>query len=179
MTIKHAASLITAGRMAGAFVLLLIKPLSAPFFGVYFLCCASDILDGFIARKTNTTSKFGETLDSVADFILTAVILVIFIPLLEWEAWMLYWISIIALIRFISLGIGFAKYHTFAFLHTYANKATGIAGTCFPILYQVFGLTITVVLLCVIASFSALEELTISCKSKKLDRNTKGFFFKM
>jgi CDP-diacylglycerol--glycerol-3-phosphate 3-phosphatidyltransferase len=176
MTIKHMASLITAGRIAGAFILLFIEPLSAAFFAVYSLCCASDVLDGYIARKTNTASKLGETLDSIADFVLIAVMLVIFIPLLEWELWMLYWIGIIALVRFASLGVGFAKYRAVASLHTHANKATGIVCACFPILYRLFGLTVTAFILCGMASLSSLEELAIIWHSKRLDRNIKGFF---
>ncbi len=174
--IKHIASIITAGRIAGAVVLLWTKPLSALFFLIYFLCCVSDVLDGFIARKTNTTSRFGATLDSIADFVLIAVMLVIFVPLLELEPWMLWWTGIIALVRFASFGIGFAKYHEFAFLHTYANKATGIVCACFPVLYYVFGLTVTTHILCGAASLSALEELTITWRSKELDRNVKGLF---
>ncbi len=175
--IKHIASIITAGRIAGAVVLLWTKPLSALFFAVYCLCCASDVLDGFIARKTNTTGKFGETLDSVADFVFIAVMLVIFIPMLEWEPWMLWWMVMIALVRFASLGVVFAKYRAVAFLHTYANKATGIVCACFPVLYQVFGLTVTALILCGMASLSALEELAITWRTKELDRNVKGLFF--
>jgi len=156
--------------------LLLIKPLSVLFFVIYALCCASDILDGYIAKKTNTASKSGEVLDSIADFIFIVIVFVIFIPLLTWDKWAIYWIGSIALIRFMSLGIGFAKYRAVSFLHTYANKFTGIALVCFPILYQVFGMAITVIVLCCVASLSALEELAIIIHSKKLNRNIKGIF---
>jgi len=158
--------------------LLLTKPLSVLFFAIYSLCCVSDILDGYVARKTKTTSKNGEILDSIADFILIAIVLVIFIPLLAWERWMLYWIGIIALIRFLSLGIGFVKYRAVSFLHTYANKITGIALVFFPIMFWAFGITVTVFILCGVASLSALEELIITICSKKLNRNTKGIFAK-
>ena len=173
---KYAASLITSARIAGAFALLLTEPLSAAFYTVYILCCVSDVLDGYVARKTSTESKLGEALDSIADFALIAVMLIVFIPLLAWEPWMLRWAVAIALIRFTSLGVGLAKYRALAFLHTYANKATGIACACFPILYQALGLTVTSVILCGIASLSALEELIISISSKELDRNIKGLF---
>jgi CDP-diacylglycerol--glycerol-3-phosphate 3-phosphatidyltransferase len=156
--------------------LLLIKPLSVLFFAVYSLCCASDILDGYVARKTNTASKLGETLDSVADFVFIAIALVIFIPLLTWEWWILYWIGLIAFVRFLSLGIGFAKYRAFSFLHTYANKVTGIALAGFPFLYGSFGITATAYILCGIASLSAIEELIITIQSKTLNRNIKGLF---
>lgn len=158
--------------------MLLTTPLSVLFFVVYSLCCASDILDGYIARKTKTASKLGEILDSIADFVLVAVMLVILIPLLAWQWWMVYWVSAIAFTRFLSLGIGFAKYRAVSFLHTYANKVTGIALVCFPILFRVLGITATVFILCGIASLSALEELIITIGSKKLNRNIKSIFSK-
>ena len=176
--IKYVASIITIGRIIGAFVLLLTKPLSALFFAVYTLCCVSDILDGYVARKTKSTSKSGEVLDSVADLIFIAIILVIFIPLLAWDNWAVYWLGMIALTRLLSLGIGFTKYCAVSFLHTYANKITGIALVCFPVLYWIFGMTVTVITLCGVASLSALEELTIIMHSKKLNRNIKSIFAK-
>ena len=136
----YVASIITILRLIGAFLLLLTAPLSISFLVLYALCCISDVLDGYIARKTKTTSKLGEILDSIADFILVVVMLVIFIPLFEWKQWMLYWISIVALIRFLSLVIGYIKYRKLSFLHTYANKVTGIVLAFFPIWYQLFGL---------------------------------------
>ncbi|HCC34263.1 MAG TPA: CDP-alcohol phosphatidyltransferase [Ruminococcaceae bacterium] len=173
---KYAASIITSLRLAGAFILFVIKPLSVAFYIVYALCCVSDVLDGYIARKTHTVTKLGAMLDSIADFTLITVSLIIFIPLIAWEAWMLWWAGAIALARILSLGLGFAKYHTFAFLHTYANKAAGIVCACFPILYHTLGLTVTAAVLCGTASLSALEELIIIVSSKELDQNTQGLF---
>jgi len=91
--IKYTANIITIGRMAMAFSLLLIKPLSILFFVIYALCGISDILDGYIARKTSTSSKPGEILDSIADLIFISITLIIFIPLLTWNPWMLYWVG--------------------------------------------------------------------------------------
>ena len=168
--------MITVGRMAGAIILLFIIPLSVPFFTVYFLCGVSDIADGYVARKINAASRFGEILDSVADFVFIAVMLTVFIPMLEWEPWMLWWAGMIALIRLSSLGIGFIKYRAFSFLHTYANKATGIVLFCFPLLYLFAGLPVTVCIICGIASLSAAEELLITICTKKLDRNVHSIF---
>ena len=173
---KHIASFITASRIVGAFILLFVEPLSTLFFAVYIFCCISDVIDGYVARKTHTASKFGEILDSIADFMLIAVMLVVFIPLLTWEQWMLCWIGAIAAMRFTSLAVGFAKFRTFAFLHTFGNKATGIACACFPIFYQLSGLRVTALIVCVVASFSAFEELLINIGAKKLNRNQKSIF---
>lgn len=175
---RHLASLITVSRIVGAFLLLLTKPLTSFFYFLYALCCISDIADGYIARKTKTESRTGEILDSIADFILIVVVLVIFIPLLAWEHWMFYWMGAIALTRVASYTVGYMKYHAFPFLHTYANKATGIALACFPFLYYALGMTVTATILCGIASLSALEELRIAICSKELDRNKVSLFSK-
>jgi len=174
--IKYTANIITIGRMALAFSLLLIKPLSILFFVIYALCGISDILDGYIARKTNTSSKPGEILDSIADLIFISIMLIIFIPLLTWDPWMLYWVGVIAFIRFLSLGIGLVKYHTMPFLHTWSNKAAGIVLFCFPLLYYTTGLAVTSFIVCCIASMSAFEELIITIRSKRLNRNVVSIF---
>ena len=154
--------------------LLFIDPLSALFFIYYSICGISDVLDGYVARKTNTVSKSGAILDSVADFILVAVMLILFIPMLILDWWQIYWISAIALIRCASLLIGFIKYRALSLLHTYANKGTGFILFCFPFLYHIADLTIAAIIICSAASLSALEELFITVKSKELNRDVKG-----
>ena len=176
--IKYAATTITTIRIIGAVSLLFIKPLTTLFYAIYFMCGVSDILDGYIARKTNTISKAGATFDSIADFIFVSVMVVIFIPLISWEMWLIYWIVAITIIRLVSLLIGLAKYHSVAFLHTYANKATGLALFLFPLFYHVADITIVAVALCIIASLSAIEELVINLKKKVLDKNIRSLFYK-
>ena len=176
--IKYAATLITIIRIFGSVFLLTIEPMSILFYVIYLTCGISDILDGYIARKTNAVSKVGATLDSVADFIFVFVMVVIFIPLISWELWLIYWIVAIAIIRLVSLVIGFAKYHSAAFLHTYANKATGLALFVFPLFYHVADIAIVAAALCSIASLSAIEELVINLKEKNLDKNIRSLFYK-
>jgi CDP-diacylglycerol--glycerol-3-phosphate 3-phosphatidyltransferase len=152
--------------------------LTTAFYLIYLACCISDFLDGYIARKTNTTNKSGEVLDSIADFIFIAILLVIFVPLLSLERWMLCWVGVIATIRFMAFVIGYVKYRVLPFLHTYGNKITGIALACFPILYHSLGLTVTAFILCGLASLSAIEELFITIRSKELNRNIIGILSK-
>jgi CDP-diacylglycerol--glycerol-3-phosphate 3-phosphatidyltransferase len=170
----HFANIITVGRIAGTLSLLLLQPLSIPFYIVYALCGISDMLDGYVARKTNSCGKLGERLDSIADFLLITVMLAIFAPIISLEPWAWVWIGLIALVRLISFAIGAVRFRELAFLHTYANKATGLAFFCFPALIFFIGMNVTVVLLCGIASLSAMEELAITLLSKKLNRNIPG-----
>lgn len=170
---KNIPNLITMIRIICSFILLFIQPLSIIFFAIYIVCGVSDAFDGYIARKTKTASQFGAILDSISDAVFIGIILIIFIPLLHLSWWMLFWIGGIALVRLISLATGYLKYNTIAFLHTYANKATGFILFGSPILYDKVGMVITVYIVCGFASISAIEELVINMISKRLDRDVR------
>lgn len=173
--IKNAPNIITFCRIVLCVPLYIVSPLSPMFAVIYAACGLSDILDGFIARKTGASSKFGAVLDSIADFIVVCVILIKLIPLVELPHGILTWIAGIALIRLTSLAVGYYKYHAFAFLHTYANKATGILLFSFPLAYSVFGTASELIyIICAVAGISAVEELAVNIMSKELDLNIKS-----
>lgn len=175
---KHVPNLITCFRILSSIALLFSKPLSMQFFLIYSFCGASDILDGYIARKTGNTSKAGAILDSVADMALTAATLFVLIPIITFSAWIVYWIIGIVFIRISSLVFGYIKFRTLASLHTYANKATGLMLFCFPFVFQICSINKIAFVLLVIASFTAVEELAINIKSSSLNRDTKSIFAK-
>lgn len=174
--LKYIPNTITVLRITGSLTLLFQKPLSAGFFFLYFLCGITDILDGFIARKTNTVSAEGAVLDSAADTVLIAVMLFMLVPVLPFTPWMLLWTAAIAVVRILSWAVGFIRYRTFASLHTYANKAAGFALFCFPVLWKLLGMPVTEAAVGMIASLSAIEELVIQLTSKKLCRNETTVF---
>lgn len=171
---KHIPNLITMIRIIGSLILLITEPLSITFFGIYIVCGLSDVLDGYIARKTRTSSQIGATLDSIADTIFIGIYLFILIPLFQITWWMYLWLGGIVLVRFVSLIIGFIKYHNLTFLHTYANKATGLMLFFFIFIFRILGINIAACLVFILASISAIEELTINMTSKKLDRDIRS-----
>ena len=56
---KHIANILTGSRIFGSILLLFFPALSAGFLITYILCGFSEMIDGTIARKTNSTSKLG------------------------------------------------------------------------------------------------------------------------
>lgn len=177
MKVKYIPNIITITRIIGSIYIVLLKPLTTIFFIIYSLCVISDILDGYIARKSNTCTKFGEFLDSFADAIFFIIILVKFLLLERLENYIIYWLIAICSIKVVSLIVGFIKYKKVAFLHTYANKFTGGAILiCFPMMYLLGGITKTLVFLCMLASIASIEELQINLTSKKLNRNVRSIF---
>lgn len=177
MKAKYLPNLITILRIIGSIYLFFLKPLTITFFIVYGLCIVSDVLDGYIARKCSACTKFGEVLDSSADTIFFIVIVVRFLSLRKLENYFIYWIIAICIIKVLSFLAGFIKYKKAAFLHTYANKFTGvIISLSFPLIYILGGITKTLIILCAISTIAAMEELLINLISKKLNRNVHSIF---
>ncbi|BCN30984.1 CDP-alcohol phosphatidyltransferase family protein [Anaeromicropila herbilytica] len=173
-TIKNIPNYLSVSRILASVSLLLEKPFSAVFFSLYLICGISDVLDGYLARKMNVTSKLGQLLDSVSDFIFISIVLYIYIPSMAFPLWIIGLIVIIVVIRVASLILGFVRHHQLTFLHTYANKATGLVLFFFPILFSIVGKEITATLICCIASISAMEDMLINMTSKTLNRDIKS-----
>jgi len=173
---KNIPNVITIFRAIFSLLLLITQPLSAPFFVLYSLCGVSDVLDGIIARKFCAVSDLGSALDSIADVIFFACVLWTLLPALPIAFWMACWLIIIAAIRMASLAIHFFHFHKAAFLHTYANKITGVVIFLFPFCYAALGMDAATTLACIIATISATEELVIAVSAKELRRDIKGIF---
>lgn len=167
---------ITLLRVFGAVGLLFAEPFSFLFYTLYIVCGLSDMLDGYLARRLGAVSKFGQALDSVSDFLFIGIVLFIYITYTALPWWSILWMISIAAVRFLSILVGFGKYGKLAFLHTYSNKATGFALFLFPLLYSMLPLSLLILLLCSVASISALEELLINATSKVLQRDIKSIF---
>lgn len=175
---KHSANIITFLRIPLSIAMLFVTPFSEEFW-VFYLCSGfTDIMDGFVARKLNQESALGAKLDSIADFIFAVTIAIFAWINIEIPIWLWPCILGIALLRFVSYSVGFCKYHTFASLHTYANKITGALIFTVPLLYSALGLKVTGVILCVVAFLSAMEELVITVKSNKLNRDCKSILIR-
>lgn len=178
---KHrlsAADFVTLLRMAGTVALLALRPLSPGFFWVYALTGLTDVLDGWIARKTKTDSPFGARLDSIADLLFYAVMLLRVFPvlwrMLPGEIW--YAVAVILVVRVSAYLIAAAKYHLFASMHTYLNKLTGLAVFLIPFLLSAGYAVLYCWCVCAVAAAAALEELTIHLVRPYYYADTKSFF---
>lgn len=174
--LKNIANLITLLRIVLAAAMLFLRPFSFAFWLCYFLAGLSDGIDGWIARRFHLQSDTGAKLDSIADLILAAAITIVVFTHIQIPAWVWLLICLTAMLRIISYGIGFYKYHTFSALHTYLNKFTGCFILMFPLLTLFFRPNFIFSVTCCFAVISAIEELLITITSNKLQRNRKCFF---
>ncbi|WP_298841855.1 CDP-alcohol phosphatidyltransferase family protein [Clostridium sp.] len=173
---KSIPNYISFSRIFFSLVLILVIPLSLAFFVIYIICGLSDIMDGFIARKTLTISTLGAKLDSIADMIMIGVLLFILYPIINPSTKIINWVISIAILRLTSMAIALKKYKTFASLHTYGNKITGIVLFIFPLMLPYIHTTILLYILCAVASISAIEELFIQLTSSQLNLNKQSIF---
>lgn len=183
---KIVVNLITASRIVGAGILLFAMGYSSPdalptwFFAVYIWCVISDLIDGPISRKTNTTSDFGALFDSIADVAFIAAALIIFVPRFPADAtfgeWIFVVIGVVVGIRVLSMIIGLIKYKTVTLLHTYSSKAAALIMCVFPILWIWLPLNWAFSIIATAQSIASLEELIINIYAKELNRNVKGIF---
>ena len=173
---RNMANLITVSRMFFALLLLCANPFSTGFWIFYALAGASDLLDGIAARSLKQESELGAKLDSIADVVFMAAIAIVIVSQRILPSWLWFWVGIIAIVRLTAYAIGYFKYHTFSALHTYLNKITGLLLFAIPVLIVVFGSRIALLILGSIAFLSAAEELLITIKAKKLNRDCKSLF---
>lgn len=152
------ANVITCCRILSSILIMFVPVLSPCFYVLYVFSGITDILDGYIARKTSTTSMFGANLDSIADFIFVIVCLVKVLPSVDVPQWLWIWIAVIAMIKLINILSGYVYQQRFVMLHTRANKATGLILFLCPISFLLFAVKYIAIPVCAIATFAAIQE---------------------
>ena len=152
------ANTITFFRMAAGIVLLLCPVFSPAFYVFYIAAGLSDMLDGFVARKTDTVSELGARLDTMADFVLVVVCLIKLLPILSIPAWQYGWVGIIALIKVVNIISGFAVKKRFVTVHSVMNKVTGALMFLLPLTIPAVPLKYAAIVVCAAATFAAMQE---------------------
>ena len=152
------ANTITFFRIAASIVLLSCPVFSPAFYVFYIAAGLSDMLDGFVARKTDTVSKLGARLDTIADFVFVVACLIKLLPVLRIPAWLYIWIGIIALIKVVNIISGFIVQKRFVTVHSVMNKATGALLFLLPLTISTVPVKTSVIVVCAAATFAAIQE---------------------
>ena len=167
--IKHIANIVTGCRLFGSVLLLFFPAFSLEFYIVYIICGFSDMIDGTIARKTNTASELGSKIDTVADFAFVTVSLIKMLPTMNIPEWLWIWGVVIAIIKIVNIIWGCASKKQFLSIHTIMNKITGLLLFLFPLTLSFIELKYSSIVVCSIATFAAIQEgvyITINCENK-------------
>ena len=162
-----AANLITGTRILCSITLLFCQPFSPPFIVIYLIAGITDMIDGPVARKTETVSELGAKLDTAADFVFVAVCLWKLLPSLAVPLWLWIWIVLIALIKMVNIISGYVIQKKYVALHTVMNKVTGTLLFILPLTLPVVELKHSAPLICTVATFAAIQEGLYIRKGKK------------
>ena len=152
------ANVITGLRILVSAALLFCPVFSPIFYVLYLFAGLSDMVDGIIARKTNSVSEFGSGFDGVADFVFVAVCLIKVLPVMDIPMWLYVWTAVIALIKIINIISGFAKQKRFVAVHTTMNKVTGALLFMLPLTLTILPFIYTGIPICSVATFAAVQE---------------------
>ena len=156
--IKHIANIVTGCRLFGSVLLLFFPAFSLEFYIVYIICGFSDMIDGTIARKTNTASGLGAKIDTVADFAFVTVSLIKMLPTMNIPEWLWIWGVVIAIIKIVNIIWGYASKKQFLSIHTIMNKITGLLLFLLPLTLSFVELKYSSIVVCSIATFAAIQE---------------------
>ena len=166
---KYIANIITASRIVFSLPLLLIPLSSAWFYALYLLCGFSDMVDGTVARRTNSATQFGARLDTVSDFVFMTVALIKFVPRLHIPVWLWIWIGIIAMIKLGNVVWGFVRTKKLISPHTILNKVAGLFLFLLPAMISFVDLTYILPIVCTVATVAAIHEVYFTYSEKKHD----------
>ena len=150
--------MLTGCRILGSILLLFFPAFSVVFYILYLFCGLTDMIDGTIARITNSVSKFGSQLDTAADLVFVATSMIRLLPALHIPGWLWIWVGIIAAIKISNIVLGYLSKKQFASLHTITNKVTGLFLFLLPLTISFVELKYSAVVVCFIATYSAIQE---------------------
>ena len=146
-------------------IVLLWAPVFSPwFYALYVAAGVTDMLDGFVARKTGTASTFGAKLDTAADMVFVIACMVRLLPELAVSAWLWIWIGVIAAAKLAVLLIGAVRRGEFAVLHTRLDKLTGAVLFILPLTLSAVPLSYSASTVCVLATAAVVQELYLVSK---------------
>jgi len=162
------ANCITCVRIICSIALLFCVPLGGPFYIIYITAGISDMIDGFVARKTGKESEFGARLDTIADFIFMAACFIKLTPVFEFDRYVYIWIAIIGVIKAINIIYGFVVYKKMISVHSISNKITGVMLFALPLLLHWFELEHLALVVCGVATIAAIHE-GYYCQTKRFE----------
>jgi CDP-diacylglycerol--glycerol-3-phosphate 3-phosphatidyltransferase len=167
-------------RIICAVLLILFINYPTVFIFLYVTVGLTDILDGFIARKLKIESEFGARLDSIADFFFYIILVFIIIKLYSSIIITNLKMIVIAIIfiRLLNMLLTKLKYKKIVFVHTLANKISGILLYFLPIVLLFIKNNIIIWIILIITFVAALEELLITLIYSKVKLNRISIFDK-
>ena len=148
------ANTITVFRIILSILILFFPTFSKAFYFLYLVAGLSDMMDGFIARKTNSVTRLGSLLDTIADTVFLIICFIKILPYLSLPLWIIIWIVLIALIKLSTIikNRGIVDYHSVL------NRVAGFLLFLLPLTMEIINITYCSIVICIVATVAAIEE---------------------
>ena len=156
---KQIANFLTLLRVFGSILLLFLPVYSLWFRITYLLCGITDMVDGTVARMTQSSSAFGARLDSIADTLFVGASFLKFFSVIALPGWIWFWVIAIAIIKISSILLGFAVQEAYVSHHTLLNKITGVLLFFLPFTINTIKLEYTASAVFVLATCAAFQDI--------------------
>ena len=177
---RYVPNMISMLRIILSVLLIPLIPIRIVFIVIYLSIGITDVLDGLIARKLGCESDFGAKLDSIADIVFYSIVVFIFLKLYSSILEGPHQVALIVIIstRLINILLTKLKYKRVVFIHTLANKTSGIIVYFIPIVFLFVHDGIVLWIILIFIFITAIEELLITIKYTEPDLNRRSIFFK-
>jgi cardiolipin synthase (CMP-forming) len=105
-------SMVTAARLGAIPLLVLLVARGMLFYGalLFLLLLCTDLMDGYLARRLGTSSRFGAYFDATTDFILVFSMLAVF----DSEGFVADWVLVVVTVffaQFVISGLRWGRIH--------------------------------------------------------------------
>ena len=170
---KNLANILSATRIVAGAFLYLFNDITGGFIALYIVCGITDLLDGPIARKFNSTSAIGAALDTVGDAVTYMAFVKILLVQHMIPSWIVYWMFGVLGLHILAGIVSLVKTKKFFVVHSLFGKILG--GSVFVLPFAMWIISKTPLdymstvhlLMAIIAGFSTIagiESLAIQCK---------------
>ena len=174
---KHLANALTILRIILSIILLIFfKKISVLFLIIYTVAEFTDMIDGTIARKTDTCSHTGAVLDSVADLLLSFNLIKMVFSMNLITKKLSIWLIASLFIGMLSPIINFIKHKKIFFIHAISCKAFGAFLLAVPFAVYFDFINIYLPLALLLLTISMTEIFIISILLDEPDPNARSVY---
>lgn len=124
---------ITLSRIASSILMLIVPGFSTEFFIIYAIGGASDVLDGYVARRFDLSTEFGSRFDTFADICFFCSTLAVIAASYKIPVWLFIWVVVLASMKALCSVYSIIVSKRISVSHTTMNRIAGLLLFALPL----------------------------------------------
>lgn len=154
-------------RMVLSLCLIPMDINSIQFISIYLCAGLTDVLDGWIARRTGSETDLGARIDTLGDTVLFIVVIAKILLSTDIPLWLLVWIATIILIKAFNIAYVYVRKKDMLSEHTVLNKLAGLALFLLPLTLPLIDMEIIIPAVCLISTVAVFQETYTVCRGNR------------